>query len=278
MEMKILIGDVAKYHNISKQTLIHYDRIGLLKPSIVEGNSYRYYTFEDIDKLDLIICLKEAGLSLKEIKAYMVQPSLDESMVLLENQSKKLDKTIEKLLQVQSRINNKISEIKHIKTIDLSKDIREIKKPERVILKYEIIRDENEKDNFLATLKVFRDFIHNHPIYDPYSHYIEGVVISKKDLEARSMSNLDSVFIFIDTPAGGENEVVLDECLYICKQHYGSFSGLDTTYDDLLDYIEEAGYELAGDAIEIPIITTWSVSSENDYVTDVQIPVKKIRT
>ena len=37
-------GEFARMMRVSKDTLFHYDKIGLLKPEIVKTNGYRYYT------------------------------------------------------------------------------------------------------------------------------------------------------------------------------------------------------------------------------------------
>lgn len=43
METYISVGKMAEMHNISRQTLIYYDKIGLFKPYKVDKNGYRYY-------------------------------------------------------------------------------------------------------------------------------------------------------------------------------------------------------------------------------------------
>ena len=44
MENLFSIGEVARYQNISKQTLIFSDKIGLFRPAYVDPhNGYRYY-------------------------------------------------------------------------------------------------------------------------------------------------------------------------------------------------------------------------------------------
>ena len=83
---KIRIGEVAKYFNISKQTLIYYDRINLLKPSNCEENKYRYYTYDDTDKLELILMLKESGLELAAIRDYLESPTHEQGISLLTHQ------------------------------------------------------------------------------------------------------------------------------------------------------------------------------------------------
>ena len=50
------IGEVAKYQNISKQTLIFYDKAGVFRPAWVDpANGYRYYSASQLDYLDTIL-------------------------------------------------------------------------------------------------------------------------------------------------------------------------------------------------------------------------------
>ena len=66
------IGEVSRYQNISKQTLIFYDKIGLFCPAYVDPkNGYRYYSSNQIDYLDTILIMKKIGFSLHEIRDHM---------------------------------------------------------------------------------------------------------------------------------------------------------------------------------------------------------------
>lgn len=70
--MDLSIGQMARINHISIQTLRLYDKMGLLKPVAVDaGSGYRYYSILQCAKLDLIGSLKQCGLSLKEIGAYL---------------------------------------------------------------------------------------------------------------------------------------------------------------------------------------------------------------
>ena len=66
------IGELSKQQNISRQTLIFYDKIGLFPPAYVDPeNGYRYYSSSQLDYLDTICIMKKIGFSLNEIKTYM---------------------------------------------------------------------------------------------------------------------------------------------------------------------------------------------------------------
>lgn len=62
------IGKVAAETNLTVRTLRYYDEISLLKPSYVAESGYRYYSKNDVLKLQRILALKELGFNLKQIK------------------------------------------------------------------------------------------------------------------------------------------------------------------------------------------------------------------
>lgn len=64
----LTIGLFAQVGQVTVQTLRHYDRLGLLKPSQVDRfTNYRYYTLDQLPRLYRILALKELGLSLEQI-------------------------------------------------------------------------------------------------------------------------------------------------------------------------------------------------------------------
>jgi len=65
------VKDLAKLTHVSVQTLHHYDRMGLLKPSSRMSNGYRVYTEKDLLTLQQIVALKYFGFELKQIKTLL---------------------------------------------------------------------------------------------------------------------------------------------------------------------------------------------------------------
>jgi len=61
------IGEFAKISGVTIKTLLHYDKIGLLKPCEKTESGYRIYCEDDFLKLQQITTLKFIGLSLNEI-------------------------------------------------------------------------------------------------------------------------------------------------------------------------------------------------------------------
>lgn len=51
--------EFAKICGVKKQTLFHYDDIGLFKPEITTDKGYRYYAYQQVEMFNVIELLKE---------------------------------------------------------------------------------------------------------------------------------------------------------------------------------------------------------------------------
>ena len=106
------IGEVAKYQNISKQTLIFYDKAGVFRPAWVDpANGYRYYSASQLDYLDTILIMKQIGFSLQEIKDHMQHYDLDSSLAMLRRQLDVIDQKVAGLKQVRRRVQNRCDQM-----------------------------------------------------------------------------------------------------------------------------------------------------------------------
>lgn len=64
-------GEFAKLCSTTKDTLLHYDKVGLLKPHRISGSGYRQYLALQFFEFDAIAMLQETGSSLAEAKAFL---------------------------------------------------------------------------------------------------------------------------------------------------------------------------------------------------------------
>ena len=78
------IGEAAKAVHTTTETLRHYDRIGLVKPSKKdEWTNYRYYTEQDIVRLNTVRALQLMDLPLQEIKKVLEYDNLENNVNFL---------------------------------------------------------------------------------------------------------------------------------------------------------------------------------------------------
>jgi DNA-binding transcriptional MerR regulator len=68
------IGDFSRLGQVSVRMLRHYDDLDLLKPAHIDPfTDYRYYTIEQLPRLNRILALKDLGLPLEKIAALLQQ-------------------------------------------------------------------------------------------------------------------------------------------------------------------------------------------------------------
>lgn len=99
------IGEAAKAVRITSETLRHYDRIGLVKPSKKdESTNCRYYTEQEIVRLNTVRVLQLMDLPLKEIRKVLEYDNLEKVVTFLMQAEKKADKKIAALQYGKSKI------------------------------------------------------------------------------------------------------------------------------------------------------------------------------
>ena len=95
MKKYFSVGEAAKAVHTTSETLRHYDRIGLVKPGKKdEWTGYRYYTEQDIVRLNTVRALQLMDLPLREIKKVLEYDDLEKIVDFLAQTEKKADEKI----------------------------------------------------------------------------------------------------------------------------------------------------------------------------------------
>lgn len=94
MKKYLSISQIAELHDVSRQTLIYYDKIGLFKPTYIDNNGYRYYSPYQIPFLREICFLKSIGIKLEDIKINIKNRDITKAIFLLKSHKELVDKEI----------------------------------------------------------------------------------------------------------------------------------------------------------------------------------------
>ncbi|WES63760.1 MerR family transcriptional regulator [Microbacter sp. GSS18] len=97
------IQHIAQLAGTTSRTLRHYDDIGLLAPTRVGSNGYRYYDQTALVRLQRILLLRELGLGLPQI-AEIVDREADEQTAL--------ERHLAWLRQEQARLERRIASVR----------------------------------------------------------------------------------------------------------------------------------------------------------------------
>jgi DNA-binding transcriptional MerR regulator len=93
------IQDIARLAGTTSRTLRHYGDVGLLAPSRIGSNGYRYYDADALTRLQRILLLRELGLGIPAIVDVMAGQrdnvqALNSHLQWLEQEKSRLDRQI----------------------------------------------------------------------------------------------------------------------------------------------------------------------------------------
>lgn len=112
------VGEFSQVAQVSKRMLRYYDEIGLLKPVHTDQfTGYRYYSAEQLPRLNRILTLKDLGLSLEQIQSILHDNiSSDEIQGMLLLKKAEIEQQLQGDLQRIRNIETRLKSIRNAET------------------------------------------------------------------------------------------------------------------------------------------------------------------
>ena len=110
------VKQLSRLAGVTPRTLHYYDEIGLLKPSWVGDNGYRYYGDEALVRLQQIMLYRELAMPLENIKTIMGRRDFD-VLSALENHKSELYKRAARMERLIATVDLTINHLKGNKTM-----------------------------------------------------------------------------------------------------------------------------------------------------------------
>ena len=104
-------GELAGIFNISKQSLLYYDKVQLLSPDFISENGYRHYSVQQFLDLEIIVNLRALDISIANIKEYLTQRSKQNFAEVLAQKKAECEEIIRKNQEICQTIASITSEI-----------------------------------------------------------------------------------------------------------------------------------------------------------------------
>lgn len=114
MRDTLRIGEFSALGRVSVRMLRHYEKLGLLRPREVDAwTSYRYYTLDQLPRLNRIIALKELGFSLEQVGGILADdPSAADMRALLGARRAQLAADLEQASRRLAQVDLRLARIK----------------------------------------------------------------------------------------------------------------------------------------------------------------------
>ena len=271
MKSNFTIGEVSKLFDMNVRTLRYYDSIGLLRPEEVDGETgYRYYSFKQFEALNTIKYLRTLHVPLEKIAAFLQGKDADAMLKLLTSQKEEIEKQRETLERISKKLEGRLTQVEDAMNGPLHL-VEEHILPQR---KVAVLRKEIPLGGDLEY--PIRELERLHGLEPIMFLGKVGVSVSKEALLRGHFTEFCSIFVRIE-PADrytGQAEL-LPGGPYLTLRFQGTHRGSAPHYGTMLRYMKEHGYTLAGDSLEIALIDSGMTSEPEQFVTELQLPIKK---
>jgi len=268
------IGDFSRLSRVTVKALRYYDEIGLLKPVKVDRfTGYRYYSAEQLPRLNRILGLKNLGLSLEEI-----------AWLLADNLSPQRIQELMKIKQAEMRQRLDEEKGRLVEVEGLLKQIEQegtMPAYDNVVLKkidpQKIVSIRDVIPTYADVVRLWEEFA---PYLEEHGASFAGPALAiYYDMEFREKD----VDIEIAVPITGDlpvtERIKVHELPGIeqaaCVIHQGPYETINQSYTAMMAWAEANGYQISGPDREVYLTSPNEVEDPQAYVTELQIPVAK---
>lgn len=268
MKKEYTIGEISKLYNLGQDSLRYYEKKGLIHPKR-KDNGYRAYTLEDIWRLNLIKDLRKLDFSIEQIKAYLENRTRETTMDLMRKEVQLIEKEIEPLLDLKKNIESKLKTLEKLSRIERFNQIEVREIDERKIILTEVsLRNDQEVDLAFRHLEK-RDernlsLIANREM---------GVFIADRGIEENNYMIYQRAFFLVEKSAK-QFDAIIPAGKFLTLMYQGQYKKSQQMFENIFKYIEDKAYELAGNPMEIYRIDIHGTSIEEEFITEIQIPIK----
>jgi DNA-binding transcriptional MerR regulator len=258
---------------VTVKALRFYEEEGLLEPAHTDAiNGYRYYSSDQLPRVFRIVSLRQCGFSIPDIRAILA--GRDVARLFSERKRDLENQAIETSQQLAS-INHYIESI--------GKDNA---------MKYQIVMKE------LPCVLVYSKRMIA-PSYDAYFDIIPniGQITTAINPELRCVDDPPYCFIMYHDGEYKDHDIDIEFCEAVtdrgngklpdgitfktidrvpqaaCVLHKGPYRLFPEAYAAVIKWVEDNGYVPAGALRESYIDGIWNCESEEDWLTEIQVPI-----
>ena len=269
---KLKIGEFSRLMQVTVKTLRHYEQKELLIPDEVdEWTGYRYYSTEQMLKLNSIRQLQKLGFTLEEIRELYDNESHAPSM---EQLSKKIEDTERQLKQLIARRSQLLEWMDSRKKIKIMEKFSIESLPEVIVATHREVIPDYAALGLLCVNTIGPEmqrlgckcpppgycftFEHNKE-YSPTDidiEYCEQVEEMGTDSSIIQFKHLDAV------PKA------------LCMKHIGPYERFYESFTEAFAYMEQHGYRIAGHPRTCYIDGAWNQEDPEKWLSIIQIPIE----
>lgn len=266
------VSELAALGNVSRQTILYYDKHNLLKPNFIDSNGYRYCHFKEYLILEIILNFRKLGMSVDEIKAYINEKSPEALDNILMNKATEYELTIKKLKCLLSDIEIVRTNLAAINKYNVGS--LTIHQQEQEILILSPLVD--KKAPIKTRIKILGNF--NLPLYKS-NHFksckVSWIITANDFLngECRKKRYYCSP-TYVDS--NNKKKIILPAGNYLTYIFQGAFQPQATKiYDIITQYLHKQHLKIISPIKITTLKDFWTAKTRDDYISMLSVAVEK---
>ncbi len=272
-KMTFRTGEFAKLVGVNKKTLHYYDEQGIFQPDSVKPNGYRYYSSRQLYSFYMIRSLREMGLSLAEIKAYLDARSPQGFLALLKEQEKWLQQEIHKYQRMKKLVRNQSRLLAMAAGLDCESVVEQELPAAQFIITQNVrgLREVEKERVVLEHMRYCMDRELN-------AGYAFGAMIAPVDCWTAQEDCVSFYFTQTDAKtraAEAERRHLRPAGRYAVTYLRGDYMNTSAAYQRLKDYFSRHGWQPVGYAYEESVLEDMSAPSPEEYITRIILRIQK---
>lgn len=261
------INDFAKLARTTKDTLVHYDKIGLLSPAFRGENNYRYYSGDQLTVVNLIRTFQNLGMSLTEIKELGNHRTPESIEEIFKKQSEDIEKKIGDWVQAKTLLTTLQGIMHSARNIDENEITVKFCSEEAIILGD--LNDYNGgKNEYDALFEFYHSMKKNNP--DINFNYPVWGMFEKDRIQKGDWNGPDRYYLY--NPEGTDRK---SAGFYAIGYTHGRYGQCGPLYKKMMEYIDSNNYEISGNTYEEYLFNEISVIEKENYLIRVMIGVRE---
>jgi len=271
----IRIGSFARIAQVSARALRLYDKLGLLKPAVVDQDTdYRYYSIEQLPRLNRILALKDLGFSLEQIAEVLRgELSAEQLRGMLTLKRAEVERRVADEQAKLARIAARLRQIEQEHTLAYEVVVKRIEPQWAAVVRGVIPEYITSEPIFIELFEELDAYLARHGVRQagPRMGLFYELGARDHDIDVRA-----GVILPAPIPGGERVEV---ECLpavrhMACVVHHGPYDEtLIQANTAILKWIDANGYRIASPTREIYL--EYQVGGDPArFVTEIQFPLE----
>lgn len=267
------IGELASLYGLPKQTLMYYANVGLLVPTFIHENGYRYYDVRQYLELEIILNLRKLDVSVKDIKAFLDRRSPAALTRLLERQISLGDAIIESIRKKQQNVRRMLSLLKEQSHLTLN-IFQTLTLPEQRLFISPPITDSDSQSRITA----FAD--HTQRLFDRHTFRSSptGWILRQESFFSKKFRATWKYFIPLAKEQEAPEVTLLSGGLFVCIYFSGTYYRMaPKLHAELVAYLARNHLHPVGDIYIQPIKDDWETTSFERHIVKLSLPVRALR-